>query len=481
MLLRNFFILFFVLIGGCAQNVRPPMNMNMDQPLINCHTALSELNQLAGQHTGTLIGEKIDHTPWLRSNRLLEHFMDDPELSDVQTLALLQRMSSLATEGLTIESGNLPAALLQAWQDRYSIEDTNSYITQCQKALTAASATHLHATKHWLQQLPKDDDYRELARIAGIYPLTALAFHLGVRNEHQHIQSLWKKENHREWISYIPKPAPSSPTPVKMTDIAMDALGLPQLTPSQQQNLLHLHAPNWLIATDDESNRPVHPHWQDGQLKTIAQPSSFNYVTLGRFNHQTTIQLNYMIWFTERPPLKKLDLLAGEHDAIIFRIHMTIEGDTLAYDSIHLCGCWYSLILSKNQPVAPEKGPYTEPLMVFRTDFNNPVALYLQPNTHLLINVEQFSKTKPEEQREYQQITFQQLYQLPAGDSFRSVFDKQGFVTGSERAERWLYWPMGVRNPGALRRPGDHAIRFIGKLHFDDPLILEKLGVGKPL
>ena len=44
-----------------------------------------------------------------------------------------------------------------------------------------------------------------------------------------------------------------------------------------------------------------------------------------------------------------------------------------------------------------------------------------------------------------------------------------GLVAGTERGERWLFWPMGVPEPGAMRQWGTHAIAFVGRRHFDDP------------
>ena len=49
-----------------------------------------------------------------------------------------------------------------------------------------------------------------------------------------------------------------------------------------------------------------------------------------------------------------------------------------------------------------------------------------------------------------------------------------GIVPGSERGERWLFWPMGVPEPGAMRQWGRHATAFVGRRHFDDPGILER-------
>ena len=56
----------------------------------------------------------------------------------------------------------------------------------------------------------------------------------------------------------------------------------------------------------------------------------------------------------------------------------------------------------------------------------------------------------------------------------RSAFGPDGFIAGSERAERFLYWPMGIASAGAMRQWGRHATAFVGRRHFDDADLLER-------
>ncbi len=57
----------------------------------------------------------------------------------------------------------------------------------------------------------------------------------------------------------------------------------------------------------------------------------------------------------------------------------------------------------------------------------------------------------------------------------RSMFNKYGIVSGSERPERVLLWPMGIRSPGAMRQWGRHPTAFVGRRHYDDPYLIEQL------
>jgi hypothetical protein len=56
----------------------------------------------------------------------------------------------------------------------------------------------------------------------------------------------------------------------------------------------------------------------------------------------------------------------------------------------------------------------------------------------------------------------------------RSLFDARGRVPGSERAERWLFWPMGIPDAGSMRQWGRQPTAFVGRRHFDDADLLER-------
>ena len=70
---------------------------------------------------------------------------------------------------------------------------------------------------------------------------------------------------------------------------------------------------------------------------------------------------------------------------------------------------------------------------------------------------------------------YDELRSLPRAEGGRaSAFGPDGLIAGSERAERWLFWPMGIDSAGAMRQWGRHATAFVGRRHFDDADLLEK-------
>ena len=70
---------------------------------------------------------------------------------------------------------------------------------------------------------------------------------------------------------------------------------------------------------------------------------------------------------------------------------------------------------------------------------------------------------------------YDELRSLPrAGGASASVFGPDGLIAGTERLERFLFWPMGISSPGAMRQWGRHATAFVGRRHFDDADLLER-------
>ena len=59
--------------------------------------------------------------------------------------------------------------------------------------------------------------------------------------------------------------------------------------------------------------------------------------------------------------------------------------------------------------------------------------------------------------------------------SQRSFYFRDDLFVGRNfwKGERFLFWPMGVPAPGAMRQRGHHTTAFVGRRHFDDPWLIE--------
>ncbi len=460
-------LLISLLVSACTTTTPPPLLVNQQT---SCLPALTQLNQLAHEHAGTLSDQRIPGTPWLRNNRFLHSFQQQA-LSKPQLNALLQRMNRRAINGLTIEIQQIPGAHLKNWQTRQKITTTPAaFVQRCARQLLAAQLlTPASTTQQWRHQLDVATSYSTLQRILGLYPLAAIPFRWGVINEQHELQEQWGKTEGKPWTIYAPHQTGKTQTQ-HVIKPRKDALNIPLLNRQEQQRLFTQHAPSWLIDSQSSANIPGTPYRQADKISVDTnKQTTYTHLSFGRWRDQITTQLNYIIWFTERPALSTFDWVAGKHDAVIFRVHLDATQNILAYDSIHLCGCWYRLFLPEGTPFQAKEADNSEPVTVEYIRAARQMRVYLSRDTHQIIDLKPVNDIQTGT-RNYQLQGFDQLLRLPA-------FNRAGYVPQSERTERWFFWPMGVRNPGAVRRFGEHAISFIGMRHFDDPYLLREVGV----
>jgi hypothetical protein len=101
------------------------------------------------------------------------------------------------------------------------------------------------------------------------------------------------------------------------------------------------------------------------------------------------------------------------------------------------------------------------------------ITVRVATRTHYVVDVRVGSGA--DAARPYRIVDDDVLRALPRPDGgTRSAFGPNGIVPGSERAERFVFWPMGIDNAGAMRQWGRQATAFVGRRHFDDADLIER-------
>jgi hypothetical protein len=209
------------------------------------------------------------------------------------------------------------------------------------------------------------------------------------------------------------------------------------------------------------------------------QPVVFRRRTQALVGGRLLRQLVYTVWFSERPARGvfdgAFDLLSGTLDGVIVRLTLAPDGTPLMLDSIHACGCWHQfypapgIALREGPPVGVEWAfvPARLPPLVR----GKRLAVQLASGTHHVTGIAVPSALPA---RRYTLRDENALRSLPLPDGgSRSLYAADGLVAGSERGERFLFWPMGIASAGAMRQWGHHATAFVGRRHFDDPNLLD--------
>lgn len=430
--------------------------------------------------------ERLADFPWLRITRPLTSFRAELD-TPARRAAWLAHLARADAEARGHELANLPSAnrveLAGAWHAAAAgtpLPTTpEAALADCRARLNEALARDPERMRTLVEAAAPFDEYLTSHRVLGLYPITR-HFVLPRIASHQVAR--------RDAIARIPDestvfrrhaapepPAVRAPVPA---DLERDALGIPRPDPVRLSRLFSTHAPVWAVETRDHADLP-------GALVAAAarpvadttRPAEYRHWSWTRFRGEVLLQLSYVIWFPERPPEDSVDIYAGHLDGLVWRVTLRNDGRPLAYESIHPCGCYYTVFPAAGWRVQPPPG--SEPVLAPATAPDpapgERVLVRLESRTHYVAGVTTTSRTSPRAAA-LAPLPLSSLRSLPRPDGTRtSAFDADGLIPSSRRPERFLLWPLGVRSPGAMRQWGTHAIAFIGKRHFDDPRLLDRL------
>ncbi len=403
----------------------------------------------------------------LRSSRLNASLAPDARTPEQRQL-WLQRLADNDQQASAIELANLPAELRARWRTA----PVQAQLAGCRGQQQQRLLDDSEAFEQLRGASQVADDYSPWARTLGLYPLFKPFYKRGIaawQTDAAHYQA---PSDTPQWLSYQPLPRDE----VAIAPLTSDALGLPQADAQQQAALLSRHAPLLRVEQDSQADRIGQPRFDNQGQRSFAptQPQLYQHSSWAQIDGRWHLQLIYQFWFSERPKPHALDIFGGELDGLIWRVTLDQQGHALLYDAIHPCGCWHSFYLPAESPLVFRQPAGQEARLARRLDIDGETAatLWLSSGTHSLRWVDGRRSAYPS--MLYSQQPLDRLRHLPHPQGSRSLYGRDGLVAGSERLERWLLWPSGVRSPGAMRQWGRHATAFVGRAHFDDPDLLAR-------
>ena len=347
----------------------------------------------------------------------------------------LARAASLDQQARDAETTNLPAAAfpIDGTSDAAAAHARSS---TCRESLTqrVQQDSALQRTLQARAEVP--DRYPVSLRALGAYPLLRWPFFAGVQTwQHDHTQAVARWNAQPPSRLRFDPPADDPDAPVFEIELRGGA-GLPPY------------------------DRPGAPTWsaRDAVAPGLdtTQPVVYRRSTHALVGSRWLRQMVYTVWFTERPAQGAFDLLSGTLDGVIVRLTLADDGQPLMADSIHACGCWHqfypapSVTLRDGAPGAVEWA--FVPAALPPTQPGQRLAVRLASATHHVTGI---GLTSPLPAQRYTLRDENDLRSLPLpGGGSRSLYAADGLVRGTERAERFLFWPMGIASAGAMRQWG---------------------------
>ncbi|MBI4203397.1 MAG: hypothetical protein HY527_00090 [Betaproteobacteria bacterium] len=488
-------------VAGCAVTPArvPPATEALDEGSRQCAEILQRID-IAVEQTGVADGmaARVAGFPHLRVNRFLASYAREA-LGEAQSTEWVKRMLQLGTQGYAVELANLPAESaaqlareLQDMNPRYA--QSGFAATECAARLAAVDLTHpgRQALLREAAQVP--DEYLEWQRVLGLYWLTRIPFAHGIQRWHEGVREVFAQPLEALPVTgrlerYAPPPGQLSPAQVAgiLARASNNGLGMPVPAGDDLEALFRAFAPEFEIDTAGAVDLPGALGWYGAEVPQVDPGRIVVYRRMSHTRHagRVLLQLNYALWFPERPKGAGWDILGGHLDGLIWRVTLAPDGSPWVFDSIHHCGCYHEFFptaRARLRDIAPTLDetafvPQTLPDLAAGAR----IVLRVAAGTHYLQRVTVGAGPAPRAV-EYVLADDDTLRSLPHPQvGRRSAFRPDGIVPGSERDERYLFWPMGVPEPGAMRQWGRHATAFVGRRHFDDADLLERyFGMASP-
>ncbi|MGE5794981.1 MAG: hypothetical protein ACM36B_19955 [Bacteroidota bacterium] len=487
-------IVALAVLGGCTGLAPPaPRDAAPDALVARCerlYVVLDEAVAAAGVPDG---GEaRLAGYPYARVDRLLASFGEAP-LDAAALQAWVDALIGLDRAARRAELDNVPRSARPAVAARLAADgwpenEPAALIEGCSRVLRDHDLADPRRRDRLLNIARVPDDYDTWKRVVGLYVLASFPFAYGVSRYQDGVQATFDTPLEGlpvrgTLVRYAPPEIATLPAGEVGAIIARSSrgpLGIPRPEGEDLARLLGAFAPVLEVDVADADDRIGYPVIGADRVPTVdvARPVAFTRVAHARVGDRVLLQLVYSFWFPARPRTSALDPLGGSLDGVTWRVTLGIDGYPVLFDSMHNCGCYHMFFPTPR--AALRRQPYTIEETAFvpqRLPAAAPpdrLVLRVASRTHYLERVTVAGRD-PAGARRYGLAADETLRSIPGPDGAgHSLFRPDGIVPGTERGERWLFWPMGVREPGAMRQWGRHATAFVGRRHFDDPWLVER-------
>ncbi len=426
--------------------------------------------------------------PYLRVDRFSASLRDAAQREDSAGLAFAERLLALDAEARRHEIANLPREHLRAARAGLADAGAAAALVQtgdCGSRLLAFDLQSREAVRALMDLADVPDDYVTAYRVLGLYELAKIPFSAGVQKHHEDTAAAFTRDLGSDARGAVVRFSPSSRPRAGAVDVRwileraiQNPLRIPTPSEEELETLFALYAPSFEVDTVGDYDRPGALRWRWGDTPEVeaADPAVYKHAAYTRYRGQNLLQLVYTLWFPERPAQSFHDLLAGKLDGVVFRVTLAHDGTPLVYDTMHPCGCYHMFFTTPRATALPAPPGEPEwaliPQKLGAMGLSDRLVVRIATATHY---VERVYRDQDDSLARYELRPYDELRSLrQMRGSTRSIFGPDGIIAGTERGERFLFWPMGIANAGAMRQWGRHATAFVGRRHFDDADLLER-------
>ena len=431
---------------------------------------------------------QVSGFPYLRANRFLVSLKGRLN-NDAQKKQWVRWMQRLDIDTRETEIQNLPASAVERLKTGF--KDVPDRKILHEKVISYSNKLLAHDQQRpnfyaVLQEaVNNSSEYSTVMRVFGLYPITSIPVALVTHSVFGEIA---------EWHQLPPDQLPTLGTltafgPARTTNLSpqevqeilkrskQNPLRIPLPSAADQQTLLAFFAPLIIqdLAADYDKIGEVVWGKEQIEIKTDT-PKVYYYFSHAYYKKQTILQLNYTFWYPARMGPNSPRIERGRIDGLTVRVNLNPEGMPFMVDFMNNCGCYHSYAprREKIRQVLPSPLAIDAFVPTWLPD-NYPqerLRIRLNSGWHQVENIG--AGEIPAKFISYDLIPYKQLEMLSRSDKTNeSMFTSRGIGKFSERIEPVIFFPMGIPDIGSMRQRGHHAVKFVGRAHFDDPYIFD--------
>jgi hypothetical protein len=474
-----FFALLSLTIAGCGTLSATRVPWEAERP-DGCRALFERLDAVVlerGVHDAADV--PIPGFPYLRANRFVASLAGGLSEPAAKT-DWVQWMRELDLAARGKEIANLPDDAVRTLAA--SRNELAGRVKACSAALYDADGVRPDFYEELGARVAVPDEYSSALRLTGLYPLVTIP-------EYKITERV--RERFRAWYEM-----PYEKLPVEGTlrvysppkGIGRDAreviaasrrnpLAIPRPSAGEARELALRYAP--VIIQDEAApyDRVGRIVWKADELTVDGgRPAVYYYLSHARVKGEPVLQINYTFWYPARAGSRAPAIEHGRLDGLTLRLSFDTQGRLFMIDLMSNCGCYHVFIPARdrvartirryyeNDPFAPQGLP--------EIAAGQSLAVRILSGWHQVQRL--LPLTPPPDGIPYELLPYETLESLARGDGgSSSVFDAEGIAKGSERVERFIFFPTGIPSIGSMRQRGHHAITLSGRTHFDEPGLLE--------
>ena len=487
----NTYVLLILIIftQGCASRVsyRFENNSQRPPPAVLFFSELDKAVNQAGVRNGAYF--RVSGFPYLRANRFVVSLKGRLG-NDAQRNQWVRWMQQLDMAARKAEIQNLPATEVQRLAADFGFEADRQMLLAITLKYSNTLLAHDQNQSDFFEVLgvavQDSSEYSTLMRVFGLYPLAAIPVAIVTLQVNDEIAE-WHQmpEDERPTLGRLATYGPANALEFSRRDVRnimersrQNPLEIPLPSAVDRKKLQAIFAP--LIVQDlaADYDRLGAVVWTDKTLSVNpGTPRAYTYFSHAYLKNKPVLQINYVFWYSARSGPNAPRIERGNMDGLTVRVSLDAHGNPFMVDIMNNCGCYHFYVPRKERVLGIMPVPLAIDAFVptqLPEDYpRQRIAIHVISGWHQVGHIS--SQSMPTAFRPYQLVPYEQLEMLPQnGDLHESMFNPRGIGKYSERVESDIFIPMGVPQVGRMRQRGHHAVKFVGRAHFDDPYLFDK-------